>query len=86
MDVRIEIATKITVPDGTVVETASATAGVIGLRLPCGRLVRPWVSYEIEEEGADDDMTYRDLSPDEMTALGIDDDTWVKRVIETLPA
>lgn len=81
MDIGIEIATRITVPDGTTVETAPTTGVVIGFRLPCGRVVRPWVTYEIEEEGAGDEMTCRDLGHDELDALGIDDQADVVRAI-----
>ena len=39
---------------------------VCGLTLRDGRLVRPWITWEIEETGG----PYRDLTFDELLALG----------------
>lgn len=66
MDIEITLTTRITIPDGSVIETGP-TGAIIGFRMPCDRLVRPWISLEIEE---DDDN--RDLGYDEQMALGID--------------
>lgn len=79
MDVEISVKMRIEIPDGSEIETG-ATGLVIGFRMPCGRLIRPWVSYEIEE---DDD--YRDLGYEELMSLGIDtSDCNVDREIQEL--
>jgi len=66
MEMDISLAIRIGVPDGTTVAIAP-TGAVMGFHLPCGRLVRPQVVLELEEDDDNRDLTY-----DEEVALGID--------------
>lgn len=65
--ITVTVTERLEIPDDA--EIAYAPTGVVsGFRLKDGRIVKPWVSYEIEE----DDETNHDLSHDEMQALGIE--------------
>lgn len=66
MEIDITLTTRITVPDGSTVAIAP-TGAVMGFTMPCGRLVRPQIVMELEEDDEN-----RDLSYDEEMALGID--------------
>jgi hypothetical protein len=73
---RITVSEMVEVPDDA--EILHAPTGVVsGLRLADGRVVKPWLSYEMEEG---DDAS--DLSHDEMLALGIDVGLDIERTIE----
>jgi len=50
--------------DASIDITPIGTIG--GIKLADGRLVRPWITWEIEET----DGTHRDLTFDELSALG----------------
>lgn len=66
-ELSVTLQEKVSFPDGSTIEYA-VTGNVSGVRLKDGRLVKPWICYEIEE----DDGSTHDLRQDEMTALDID--------------
>ena len=79
MDIDITLMTRIAIPDGSAVELSKLSGEAIGFRLPCGRIVRPWVSLEIEEDDP------HDLAPAELDALGIGDpDEDLQRLISEI--
>lgn len=44
----------------------ASTGALRGLRLADGRLIRPWIVWEVEESGGE----YQELSHDDLLALG----------------
>lgn len=61
----VEVREHTGVPGSATIElTAIGTIG--GIKLADGRVVRPWITWEIEEA----DGTHRDLAFDELSALG----------------
>ena len=77
MTFTITVSEKIALPEGSTIAYAESGA-ISGYRLPDGRLIRPWISYEIEEEDGDN----QDLSYDELLALGIETGLDIERDIQ----
>ena len=63
----IDVSERIDVPGNATIQL-SAMGNVAGIRLSDGRLVRPWVTWEIEEA----DGTHRELAHDELVGLGFE--------------
>lgn len=74
--VRVTMSEIIEIPDDAEIEYAP-TGVVSGIRLADGRTLKPWITYEIEE-----DEEASDLSHDELIALGVDQGLDIERTIE----
>ena len=79
MKLRVTMIEDVEVPDGSEIH-CGPTGMVAGFRLPSGELVRPWITYEIE----DHDGETRDLEQEELAALGIVDGEDGQRQVEEL--
>lgn len=66
---RIAIATIVTAPEGTAVDDAGRR-----LLLPGGETLSPWLALELDED--------RDLTCDELLALGVEEALDIDRSIE----
>lgn len=75
--ITITLTETIEIPDDAEISTAPAGA-INGFMLSDGRLVRPWIVYEIEEE----DGSVRDLGTDELQSLDIGEPDDTSRHIE----
>jgi len=76
--IEITVMERIDVPDDAVLEYAS-TGNACGIRLADGRVVKPWIALEIEE---DDDA--HDMTSDEIRAIGIDRDLGFERTLDLI--
>lgn len=77
-EMRITVSEIIEVPEGA--EIAYAPTGLVsGIRLADGRVLKPWITYELEEDGE-----ASDLGHDELTALGLDTGHDLERSIDRL--
>jgi len=75
--VRVTVAEDVEVPEGSVVVLAP-TGVVSAIRLPDGTEIKPWITYEAD---ADTDQP-RDLSFEELAALGVDTGLDYSRQVE----
>lgn len=80
MQIQITLVQTIDIPDDAEI-ARGPTGAVIGVQLADGRIVRPWISHEIEEDGGE---AYRDLSYDELQALDFDVEGDLERDIEVV--
>lgn len=80
-ELRITVAQTIAVPDDAEIEIAPS-GRAIGFRLADGRIVRAQLAFEIEEQGADGEETYHDLTYDELRALDIDVDDLLESEVD----
>lgn len=76
MELKINVSEIIEVPAGTTIHVAP-TGVTPGFELPDGRVIKVWISYEIEEGNSCRDLTY-----DELSALGITQGLDVERHVE----
>ena len=75
---RVTVSEIIEVPDDAEIEYAP-TGAACGIRLADGRIVKPWLTYEMEEDGE-----ASDLSNDELQALGFDPGVDIERSIDEI--
>jgi len=75
--IRVTVAEDVEVPEGSVVVLAP-TGVVSAIRLPDGAEIKPWITYETD---ADTDKP-RDLSFEELAALGVDTGLDYSRQVE----
>lgn len=76
--IEITVRERIDVPDDASLEYA-ATGFACGIRLADGRIVKPWIALEIEEDDEGHDMT-----SDELRAIGIDRDLDFERTLDVV--
>ncbi len=74
--VRVTVSEVIEIPEGAEVDY-SPIGAVCGIRMADGRVVKPWITYEIEEDGQAADLTH-----DELQALGFDPGGDIERTID----
>lgn len=72
----VQVREQLSVPCGTVLLTSECTGEPIGLRLPSGEVITPWITYELARDvhgrEADRDLTFDELGErDVMQDLGI---------------
>ena len=79
----VSVSEEIMVPEGCKIELAP-TGAVSGIRLPNGKLLKPWVTYELHDDAADDDPV--DQTYDDLCALGVMSGLEYRREVEVLEA
>lgn len=76
----ITVTERIQVPDDAEINIAPSGMAS-GIRLADGRIVKPWICYELETQ-IDGEDEHHDMDPDELSSIGFETNIEMERTIE----